>query len=120
MNCEIYECQKCRGYSSLVYKLPAVIVCSDCHSKPSPEQARIAHLEQQAARLANLPGLPLRFTLPFHKKWYGASDNRPVDAKGYAFCAGLSDEEGTWLVNLLNTCYPPSLGQGGDTTGQEG
>jgi hypothetical protein len=68
--------------------------------------------ELDAIPRSELPRLLRRFKLPFSRKWFGPSDNRIVDAKGYAFCEGLSDEEAGWLLALLTAVYPKPINQG--------
>lgn len=81
--------------------------CADCL------RTRIAHLEQQAARLANLPGLPGWIS----GKWtidgtYIYGEDATYGRVMFAYCADYDTAEA--LLALLNTCYPPA-----PATGQE-
>lgn len=57
--------------------------------------------QQQAARLANLPGLP--------KGWKLADDRTGYELK--IAMESLTDAEWQFLAQVLNTCYPPAPGQ---------
>lgn len=92
-------------------------VC-ECGNPPQyckcSELARIAHLEQQAARLANLPELPEgwkagSFTLDGA---YIYGEDATYGRVMFAYCADYDTAEA--LLALLNTCYPPA-----PATGQE-
>lgn len=71
---------------------------------------RIAHLEQQAARLANLPALPEGWVPPFtvyESSAFVDDASYVMDAKKRIINTGNSK----FIAALLNTCYPPATGQ---------
>jgi hypothetical protein len=71
---------------------------------------RIAHLEQQAARLANLPELPKGWSGP----WSGCPDGNLWGYRAGRLCDFALDcgfNNAQFLAALLNTCYPPAPGQ---------
>lgn len=75
-------------------------------------QARIAHLEQQAARMANLPELPEGIVPPFlvHDGYEDRQWGKYVtDSKGATVV--VDDYSAEFLANLLNACYPPAPGE---------
>lgn len=74
------------------------------------KHADVAHLEQQAARLANLPGLPGWIS----GKWtidgtYIYGEDATYGRVMFAYCADYDTAEA--LLALLNACYPPAPGQ---------
>lgn len=88
-------------------------VC-ECGNPPQyckcSELARIAHLEQQAARLANLPGLPEGWVPPFtvyESSAFVDDASYVMDAKKRILNTGNSK----FIASLLNACYPPAPGQ---------
>jgi hypothetical protein len=72
---------------------------------------QLANLEQQAARMANLPGLPDGWVLG---KWtingrfvYG--EDETYGKVMFAHCADYDTAD--MLLAILNACYPPAPGQ---------
>ena len=91
-------------------------VC-ECGNPPQyckcSELARIAHLEQQAARLANLPALP-EVLNDFKGDAYVVTrtDGRSfVVNDDFPLIQVPSHELAEFFATLLNTCYPPAPGQ---------
>lgn len=90
MSCEMYHCDGCNCLSSVVYRFPAKVMCSDCLQKPS----------EQAARLANLPGLP--------EGWNQGVALNGRDLKKARL--SLTDAEWDFLAAVYNACYSPAPG----------
>jgi len=66
--------------------------------------------QQQAARLANLPGLPKGWSGP----WSGCPDGNLWGYRAGRLCDFALDcgfNNAQFLATLLNACYPPAPGQ---------
>lgn len=84
--------------------------CADCL------RTRIAHLEQQAARLANLPGLP-EHAIELAKKLLArqeANKHIDLDSKLAAADRGAIYVAYDLAHIVLNACYPPAPGMEGE------